>query len=71
VCDDCKGLFRTSKIIDKRISKNQFINIYCPYCNGIFNHEKEFIDKKSHQSKRGEMYLHFGKKYIENETITK
>lgn len=66
-CDDCKGVFRLSNMIEKYKLKYPDKIIFCPYCNGVSNHIYTKITKLDGYSRRGEMYLHFGKKYIENE----
>ncbi len=43
-CDNCKGIFRLTKIILERFNLDKTIKIYCPYCNTLSHHQ---TNKKS------------------------
>jgi hypothetical protein len=58
ICDDCKGIFKISKLLEKRLLNEIPTKIYCPYCNGVYSHTviKQF-KYEIIQAKRGELWM--------------
>lgn len=56
-CDDCKGVFKIPRQLEKYLEKNPKKVVYCPYCNGVWSHvySREY-DHEIVTSRRGKIY---------------
>lgn len=52
-CDDCKGIFKIPRVLEKYLETHPEKNIHCPYCDGVWSHIHSPYRTEKVMSKRG------------------